>query len=504
MGKAETSAAAEPLQVGRRQHTRPGLGVVERVDRRRGNHRCRDRSHACRHDRQQRPEQARRPDFAGACRLAERLAVAEEQRWPRENHRLVAKTGDRVFHLALDAAVEDTRAAIGAERRDDRQPSCACFARSARNGDHEIKVDGAKSRFRSGDLDRRAEGDVGVVDRAGLAGKRRHVADPHGQAWVARARRRQGLARHHDDALSTLGFNDFNIRLNHRQVLTGILGQAGVSSDKHNEALIALDKMDKAGPEGVARELHERGVAAEAAVRLMRFFEGLAGAEHAADLIDLPDSRAAYNADVLGRLVEFIGAHEQGARGVDDLRQILQLAKASGADARIKLDPTLARGLAYYTGAIIEINVADLTGSLGGGGRYDNLVGMFLGKDVPACGFSLGLERIIVVMTEREMFPPALVTSPADVMVTVWNEDSVSESLALAGELRRQGLRVDVYPEADKMAKQFKYASSREIPFVAIIGDDERARDEVAVKDMRSGEQRPVKRADVVNTIRRE
>ena len=304
------------------------------------------------------------------------------------------------------------------------------------------------------------------------------------------------------DALSALGFNDFTIRLNHRQVLTGILGQAGVSNDKHNEALVALDKMDKAGPEGVARELHERGVAAEAAVKLMRFFEGLAGAEHAADLIDLPDSRAAYNADVLGRLVEFIGAHEQGARGVDDLRQILQLAKAGGAEARIKLDPTLARGLAYYTGAIIEINVADLAGSLGGGGRYDNLVGMFLGKDVAASGFSLGLERIIVVMTEREMFPPALVTSPADVMVTIWNEDSVSESLALAGELRRQGLRVDVYPEADKMAKQFKYASSREIPFVAIIGDDERARGEVAIKDMRSGEQRAVKRAEAANAIR--
>ena len=97
-----------------------------------------------------------------------------------------------------------------------------------------------------------------------------------------------------------------------------------------------------------------------------------------------------------------------GASGVDDLRQILQFAKASGVDARIKLDPTLARGLAYYTGAIIEINVADLAGSLGGGGRYDNLVGMFLGKDVPACGFSLGLERIIVVMSEREMFPEAV------------------------------------------------------------------------------------------------
>jgi histidyl-tRNA synthetase len=158
--------------------------------------------------------------------------------------------------------------------------------------------------------------------------------------------------------------------------------------------------------------------------------------------------------------------------------------------------------LSYYTGSIIEINVADLAGSLGGGGRYDNLVGMFLGKDVPACGFSLGLERIIVVMTEREMFPAELISSPADVMVTVWNEDSVSESLVLATELRKQGLRVDLYPEADKMGKQFKYASSRGISFVAILGDDERARGEVAIKDLKSGEQRSVRRAEVASAIR--
>src|SRR5206468_3716399 len=170
----------------------------------------------------------------------------------------------------------------------------------------------------------------------------------------------------------------------------------------------------------------------------------------------------------------------------------------------IKLDPTLARGLAYYTGAIIEINVTDLAGSLGGGGRYDNLVGMFLGKDVPACGFSLGLERIIVVMSEREMFPAALVSSPADVMVTIWNEDSINDAIALASELRSKGLRVDVYPEADKMGKQFKYASSRGIPFVAIVGEDESARGEVAIKDMQSGEQRSVSRgntADVIATL---
>jgi histidyl-tRNA synthetase len=307
------------------------------------------------------------------------------------------------------------------------------------------------------------------------------------------------------EALLALGFNDFTIRLNHRQVLTGILDQAGIAREKHVEALIALDKMDKAGAEGVAKELNDRGIVDESAVKLMRFFEGLAGAQHALDILDLGQAggvRAAYNADVLGRLVEFIGAHEIGASGVDDLRQILQFAGASTAAQRIKLDPTLARGLAYYTGAIIEINVTDLAGSLGGGGRYDNLVGMFLGKDVPACGFSLGLERIIVMMSEREMFPAASVASPADVMVTIWNEDSTDESMTLASELRSKGLRVDLYPEADKLAKQFKYASSRSIPFVVILGDEERAQGVVAIKDMNTGEQTGVKRERVADVFR--
>ncbi len=303
------------------------------------------------------------------------------------------------------------------------------------------------------------------------------------------------------DALVALGFNDFTIRVNHRQVLTGILDQAGVEKAKHSDALVALDKMDKVGPEGTARELKDRGIVDESAVKLMRFFEGLAGAQQALDLVDLGDTtnaRAAYNADVLGRLVEFIGAHEIGASGVDDLRQILQFSKASGADARIKLDPTLARGLAYYTGAIIEINVADLAGSLGGGGRYDNLVGMFLGKDVPACGFSLGLERIIVVMSEREMFPANLVSSPAILMVTVWSEDLIADSIALATEFRKTGFRVDLYPEADKLSKQFKYASARGIPLVAVLGEDERLKGEVAIKNMVSGEQKSIKRPDLL------
>src|SRR5262245_29046372 len=305
------------------------------------------------------------------------------------------------------------------------------------------------------------------------------------------------------DALLALGFKDFTVRLNHRQVLTGILDQAGVERGKHEDALVSLDKMDKGGPESVARELNERGIGGESSVRLMRFLEGIAGVNHAIDLIDLSGAKrqSAYNADVLGRLVEFIGAHETGAHGVDDLRQVLQFAKATCAGSRIKLDPALARGLTYYTGAIIEINVADLPGSLGGGGRYDNLVGMFLGKDVPACGFSLGLERIIVVMSERGLFPEKLVSSPADVMVTIWNEESIADSIALATELRSKGLRVDLYPEVDKMGKQLKYASSRSIPFVAIVGDDERARGEVAIKNMRSGDQRSVRRNDIARSL---
>ena len=114
---------------------------------------------------------------------------------------------------------------------------------------------------------------------------------------------------------------------------------------------------------------------------------------------------------------------------------------------------------------------------------------MFSGKDVPACGFSLGLERIVVVMSEREMFPATLSGAAADVMVTVWDEESIADSLSLAGELRGAGLSVDVYPEADKLGKQFKYASSRGVPFVAVVGEEERKTGRVAVKNMTSGEQ---------------
>jgi histidyl-tRNA synthetase len=289
------------------------------------------------------------------------------------------------------------------------------------------------------------------------------------------------------DALVALGFNDFTVRLNHREVLTGLLDTAGVEKTKHDSALVAIDKLGKIGKEAVAVELVSRGVSAESAEKLMRSFESLQALRD--EVSSMGDAVHALNDTTIASLADVLGGHSVGLKGLRELTLIKEFAKGSSAGNHIKIDQRLARGLSYYTGAIFEINVPDLSGSLGGGGRYDNLVGMFLGKDVPACGFSLGLERIIVVMSEREMFPDELISSSADVMVTIWNEESVAESLALATELRKRGWCVDLYPEADKMGKQFKYAAARGIPLVAIFGDDERTRGEVAFKDMSSGEQ---------------
>ena len=304
------------------------------------------------------------------------------------------------------------------------------------------------------------------------------------------------------EVLVKLGFNDFCLRLNHRKVLTGILGIAGVSLDKHDAALIALDKLDKIGSDGVKKEFAARGIDEAAGDRLLKFFSDLSSLEHAAEIAAEDNAQQAFSKAALGRIVEFVKDNEQGAKGVDELQSILEFANAMGIAHRIKIDPSLARGLSYYTGAIMEINVKDLAGSLGGGGRYDNLVGMFLGQEVPACGFSLGLERILVVMNERNMFPAWLDASPADVMVTIWNKESVAESIKLAQELRAEGLRVDLYPEADKVGKQFKYASSLRIPFVAVLGEDEQAKGLVALKDMQTGEQRAVPRADVAQLVK--
>jgi histidyl-tRNA synthetase len=265
------------------------------------------------------------------------------------------------------------------------------------------------------------------------------------------------------EALVALGFADFTIRLNHRQLLSSTLAALSIPDALHGGALVAIDKLDKIGADGVKAELEARGVASGAADRLLACFAPGVDAERTAGILPLDDA---------------------GTAALDNVRTIMRLAEETPANGRIVLDRSLARGLSYYTGAIMEIAVPDLAGSLGGGGRYDNLVGMFLGQSIPACGFSLGLERILVVMGERGMFPPSLQTAPADVMVAVFDAADAPHALRVAGRLRAAGLRVLVYPEADKIGRQIKYADSRGIPFVAILGADEIAGNSVTVKDL--------------------
>jgi histidyl-tRNA synthetase len=293
------------------------------------------------------------------------------------------------------------------------------------------------------------------------------------------------------EVLSRLGFEDFVIRLNHRRALSALLECAGVPEALHGDALIAIDKLDKIGAEGVRKELEARGVAESSTRSCLDFFTGVA-----AEMPNLPG--------MIERLRTFVQKHHAGPTAVDELDTIVRLADGGPAHGRLRIDPSLARGLSYYTGAIMEVAVPDLPGSLGGGGRYDNLVGMFLGRDVPACGFSLGLERIIVVMSERGMFPAKVSRGAVDVMVAFMGEELRGDALRLAGELRAERLRVEVFPEGSrKLDRALKYASGRNVPVLAILGEDERERGEVAVRDLQTRQQDAAPRATAAKDIAR-
>jgi histidyl-tRNA synthetase len=292
------------------------------------------------------------------------------------------------------------------------------------------------------------------------------------------------------DVFLKLGFNDFQIVVNHRKLLNAVLQQAGVPPDLQGAALVIMDKADKIGVDGVRKELAEKGLPGEVADALLE---------------QLSSSPPADLARWMGQQSAVL--NDEGKAGLEDLRQIFALCQSTNAGAHLVLDRSLARGLSYYTGPIFEIRVPDLAGSLGGGGRYDNLIGMFSGDDIPASGISLGLERILVVMAERKMFPESVVSTPADVMVVQWFANRTNLYLSFAKQLRDGGLRVELYPDAPvedgkKVGdKQFKYASARGIPFVAVIGGDELANGTVAIKNMKTGEQKSVPRSEAVKWL---
>lgn len=289
------------------------------------------------------------------------------------------------------------------------------------------------------------------------------------------------------DALTTLGFRDYTIRVNDRRLLASLARLTGASDEKREmSVLIALDKLDKIGRDGVDGELASRGFATD----------GIAALWGALDRgRDDGDPHAA-----LDRIAD--GLDDAARDGVATLHRVIDAALGLGVDARrLRFDPTLARGLDYYTGPVFETEVTEpKIGSISGGGRYDRLVGMFAGRPLPAVGVSLGLERVITVMEELGMLPGQ--PTAARVLVAVWGPDTQAASLRAAHALRAAGVPVELYVDDAKLGKQLKYASQKGHRFALVIGPDEAARGDVGVKDLASGEQVVVPLAEAVARVR--
>lgn len=299
------------------------------------------------------------------------------------------------------------------------------------------------------------------------------------------------------DIFERIGLSNVSIHVNNKKIIDGLMRSVfKLPVESWSHVTTAVDKLEKIGIEGVDKELQIAGLSELSRTQISDFF--FPWHQGAIRYHRDPD----WNVDLYLDLHGFLNEDEEGLDGVLETDEILESIKIANPKINLVFDPSLMRGLSYYTGTILEVKVPGFSGSIGGGGRYDGLIGMFGKEQIPACGFSLGLERILVVMEERGMFPPEIAEStPADVMVTVWSEDTVSESLKLAAELRSQGLRVTVYPEPDKLGKQIKYADQIKVPYVCVLGETELAEGNVTVKIMKSGEQNKHERSDVSSVI---
>ena len=279
------------------------------------------------------------------------------------------------------------------------------------------------------------------------------------------------------------------IKINNRKILSGIAEVIG-QADKIVDITVAIDKLDKIGRENVNKELEADGIPQDAIEKLQPLFE----------IGSLPLQ------DRLGRIKEMLHDSEIGLKGIEETEYIINkfnelTAKSQKPTANIlDFDLTLARGLNYYTGAIFEVKALDAEmGSITGGGRYDNLTGIFGLPGVSGVGISFGADRIYDVLNQLDLYPTDALQSTQVLFVT-FGEDEQNFALPLLAQLRQAGVRAEVYPEAGaKMKKQMSYANAKQIPYVAIIGGDEVANQEVSLKNMITGEQEKVKASELVS-----
>ena len=274
------------------------------------------------------------------------------------------------------------------------------------------------------------------------------------------------------------------LKMNNRKILYGIAEVIG-HADKMMDITVAIDKLDKIGLDNVKAELRERGLEEEAIEKLQPILQ-LEGT----------------NAEKIATLREVLAASETGLLGVDEMQTVFSHVEALGIDLNVELDLSLARGLNYYTGAIFEVKALDFQiGSISGGGRYDNLTGIFGLQNVSGVGISFGADRIYDVMLGLGLFPEELNSSTRAIFINLGAEEQAA-SLALLRQLRSEGIPAEIYPESAKMKKQMEYANRRQIPFVVIIGSEELAAKEATVKNMLSGEQQRVAFADLSSVLR--
>lgn len=286
------------------------------------------------------------------------------------------------------------------------------------------------------------------------------------------------LVQIYDTAFARLGL-PVTIKMNNRKVLYGIAEAAGIA-DRFVDMTVAIDKLDKIGIEGVRQELAERGVPPEAVATIEKILA----------------------APTLEALRPALAGSETGRLGLDELAQVYAYLEGSPLHNELRFDVTLARGLSYYTGCIFEVAAQGVQiGSIGGGGRYADLTGVFGVPGLPGVGVSFGADRIYDCLEALGLFPQTLEQS-VKILLMAFDEPTLRYAFRCATALRAAGIAAEVYPEPGKLKKQFEYAAKRAIPYVAIAGETEMQQGVLAVKDQNSGEQVSLSVADLIDKLK--
>ncbi len=284
------------------------------------------------------------------------------------------------------------------------------------------------------------------------------------------------LVQLYDSVFSDLGLKGVTVKINNRKILSGIAEVIG-ASDKLIDFTVALDKLDKIGEEGVKKEMLEKGISEEAISKVQPLF-----------------NFTGTITEKLEKLAQLLSTSEEGLKGVEELRFICENVLEIGLkESKLDLDVTLARGLNYYTGAIFEVGAPEgvSMGSIGGGGRYDDLTGIFGLKNMSGVGISFGLDRIYLVVEELGLFPET-VTSTSKAIFLNLGETEAKFSMKAIAKLRNEEIKVELYPDAAKIGKQFQYADKRGIPYAIIVGGEEVQNNVYNIKNLTSGEQQTV------------